>query len=174
MQTLLAHLESSRTAFLAEVAGLSPDQCSLRPSSETWSILDVVEHIATVEMGVLEVFRKRLFEKPCPAEYKVQTAGKDQIIVDAMKDRIARRMSPDLVKPAGRWATPAAALAAFDHARKEMIALLRKETRDLRDYCAPHPSLKALDGYQWILFIATHTDRHRAQIVELRAEFPGA
>ena len=173
MQTLLEHLESSRQAFLAEVAGLSPDQCSLRPSSETWSILDVVEHIATVEIGILEVFRKRLFEKPCPPEYKAQTGGKDQIIVDAMKDRITRRISPDLVKPAGRWPTAAAALAAFDHARKEMIELLGKETRDLRDYCAPHPSLKALDGYQWILFVVTHTDRHRAQIAGLKAEFSG-
>jgi hypothetical protein len=169
METLLAHLENSRKAFIEEVTGLTAAQCSLRPSDESWSILDVVEHIATVEIGVLQVFQTRLFERPCPPEYKAQTAGKDQIIVDAMQDRVARRKSPDLVKPAGRWPTAQAALAAFDQARKAIAELLRRETRDLRDYCAPHPSLKALDGYQWILFIVAHADRHREQIRELKS-----
>jgi hypothetical protein len=169
METLLAHLETSRKAFVDEVQGLTPEQCTSRPTSEAWSILDVVEHIATVEIGVLQVFRTRLFERPCPPEYKAKTLGKDQLVVDAMKDRVARRISPDLVKPAGRWPTAAAALAAFDQARKEIAELLRKETRDLRDYCAPHPSLKSLDGYQWILFIVAHADRHREQIRELKS-----
>ena len=165
---LLEHLERSRRAFHAEVAGLSADQCSAHRSSDAWSITDVVEHIATVEIGVLEVFRTRLFERPCPPEYKAQTSGKDQFIVDAMQDRITRRISPDLVKPAGRWPDAHQALAAFDRARQGMIDLLTKETRDLRAYCAPHPALKALDGHQWILFLATHTDRHREQIRDIK------
>jgi hypothetical protein len=169
MTTLIEHLERSRQAFCEEVAGLTPDQCAVRTSGETWSILDVIEHIATVEIGVLVVFQGRLFAQPCPPEYKARTAGKDQIIVDAMKDRITRRISPDLVKPAGRWPDAVSARSAFERARQGIIDLLGKETRDLREYCAPHPSLKALDGYQWILFLATHTDRHRAQIAELKA-----
>ena len=47
MQTLLEHLERSRIAFHAEAAGLSADQCAARRSSDVWSIMDVVEHIAT-------------------------------------------------------------------------------------------------------------------------------
>lgn len=168
MQTLIAHLESSRKAFIDEVAGLAPDQCTIRSSGEAWSILDIVEHIATVEIGVLEVFRTRMFERTCPPEYKAQTVGKDQLVVDAMKDRTARRVSPDLVKPAGRWPTTLAALEAFDHARRGMMELLDRETRDLRDYCAPHPALKALDGHQWILFIVAHAERHREQIADLK------
>ena len=170
MQSLLAHLARSRKAFLDEVAGLPPEQCIARPADETWSILDVIEHIAAVEMGILEVFRTRLFERPCPPEYKAQTEGKDQLVVDAMKDRVTRRKSPDLVKPAGRWPTAPAAMDAFDQARKGIMYLLGRETRNLRDYCAPHPSLKALDGYQWILFLVAHTDRHREQIADLKAQ----
>ena len=169
MQTLLAHLERSRNAFLDVVAGLSAGQAAARSSGEVWSILDVVEHIATVEIGVVEVVKTRLFVAPCPPEYKAKTAGKDALIVEAMKDRTTRRMSPDLVKPAGRWPTVAAAVDAFTRARNELIELLRHESRDLRDYCAPHPSLKSLDGHQWILFVITHTDRHREQIIELKS-----
>lgn len=176
MQSLLAHLERSRKAFLDEIAGLSAAQGTARPTAGHWSILDVVEHIATVEIGVLDVFRKRMFEHPCLPEHKVQTAGKDQLIVDAMKDRVTRRVAPDFVKPAGRWPNPAAAADAFDQARKSLIDLLSRESRNLRDFCAPHPSLKALDGYQWVLFVCTHTDRHGEQIRDMKAgqEFPAA
>jgi uncharacterized damage-inducible protein DinB len=170
MQTLLTHLETSRKAFLDEVAGLTPEQCAVRPSMDAWSILEVVEHIATVEIGILEVFRTRLFAQPCPPEYKAQTAGKDQLVVDAMKDRTRRRISPDLVKPAGRWPDASSALQAFDRARIALMEFLREEKRDLRNYCAPHPALKALDGHQWILFIVSHTDRHREQIADLKAQ----
>ena len=167
MRTLLAHLETSRQAFIDACANLTPEQSLARASEASWSVLDVVEHIATVEIGIVDVFRFRLFERPCPPEYKAQTVGKDQLVVDAMKDRTSRRISPDIVKPAGRWPSLAAALEAFDRARMEMIQLLGRETRELRDYCAPHPALKALDGYQWILFLVAHTDRHREQIADL-------
>ena len=170
MQTLLTHLEASRKAFLDEVAGLTPERCAVRPSTDAWSILEVVEHIATVEIGILEVFRTRLFAQPCPPEYKAQTAGKDQLVVDAMKDRTRRRISPDLVKPAGRWPDAPSALQAFDRARIALMELLREERRDLRNYCAPHPALKALDGHQWILFIVSHTERHREQIAEMKTQ----
>jgi hypothetical protein len=172
MDTILAHLESSRQDFLAEAAGLAPGRAAARPADGAWSILDVVEHIATVEIGVLEVFRTRMFAAPCPPEFTAKTAGKDQLIVDAMRDRTARRQSPDLVKPAGRWPSAALALDAFDQARSALIALLRAEPRDLRAFCAPHPSLKALDAYQWLLFVTTHTERHREQIREIKAGLP--
>lgn len=168
MDSILSQLENNRTSFLGEIDGLTPEQWSARPAQESWSILDVVEHIATVEIGVLDVLRKRLFQQPCPPEFKVKTIGKDQLIHDAMQDRITRRIAPDLVKPAGRWPAPTAAVEAFDRARQDAISLLSTETRDLRDYCAPHPSFKALDGHQWMVFVVTHTERHREQIKEIR------
>lgn len=174
MENLVVHLENSRTAFLRELEDLTPEQWRARPSPIVWSVLDVVEHIATVELGVLDVFTRRLFAEPCAPEFKAKTIGKDAIIVDAMRDRITRRISPDLVKPAGRWPTPEATVQAFDQARARFISLLRQETRNLRDYCAPHPSLKALDGYQWVLFVVTHTERHREQIREIKAKLPHA
>jgi hypothetical protein len=89
-----------------------------------------------------------------------------------MRDRSRRRDAPDAVRPTGRWPTPAEAIAAFDQTRTDTIRTLEKETRDLRDYCAAHPGLKMLDGYQWVLFVIAHTERHREQIAEIKAE-PG-
>jgi len=33
-----------------------------------------------------------------------------------------------------------------------------------------HPALGALDGYQWVLFLAAHGVRHTKQILEVKAE----
>ena len=52
-----------------------------------------------------------------------------------------------------------------------------KETKDdLRGHGMPHPVLKTLDGYQWVLLIAGHSARHTAQIDEVKADpkFPKA
>jgi hypothetical protein len=41
-------------------------------------------------------------------------------------------------------------------------------TVDLRGYAAPHLVMGQLDGVQWLLFAAAHTERHTRQIIELR------
>ena len=37
---------------------------------------------------------------------------------------------------------------------------------------APHPEMGVMDGYQWLLLIAAHCERHTAQILEIKA-MPG-
>jgi hypothetical protein len=43
----------------------------------------------------------------------------------------------------------------------------------LRDWFAPHPFAGIIDGYQWILFLAAHTDRHAEQIEATRSKLGG-
>ena len=43
---------------------------------------------------------------------------------------------------------------------------MRETSEPLRDRFAPHPFAGMIDGYQWVLFLAAHTDRHAAQIEE--------
>ncbi len=170
MQTLIAHLDTSRNELLSELQDLSAAQWTSKPAEDRWSILEVLEHIATVEMGIFSLLSQKLFEAPATAEQKQQAAGKDAIIMDTMKDRVTRRVAPSFTAPKGRWASPSDALAAFDQTRSRIIQLLQQETRNLRDYCAPHPAFKTLDGYQWVLFMIVHSDRHREQIREIKAE----
>jgi hypothetical protein len=40
----------------------------------------------------------------------------------------------------------------------------------LRAHSAPHPAFQTLDAYQWILFMAAHSDRHTQQINEVKAQ----
>jgi hypothetical protein len=44
------------------------------------------------------------------------------------------------------------------------------KTPNLRDHAVDSPLNKKLDGYEWILFIAAHSERHTKQILEVKAD----
>jgi hypothetical protein len=45
-----------------------------------------------------------------------------------------------------------------------------KNTSDLRDHATMSPIGKNLDAYEWVLFIAAHSERHTKQILEVKAD----
>jgi hypothetical protein len=48
-QRLLAHLQMTESWLLSEVAGLSEAQLRFRTKPDSWSIIDVVEHLSIAE-----------------------------------------------------------------------------------------------------------------------------
>ncbi|MEO8295191.1 MAG: DinB family protein [Gemmatimonadota bacterium] len=172
MQHLIEHLVTSRNEFLEPLHGLSPAQWTFRVGEERWSTFEVLEHVATVDAGVCQLLSDKLFAEPATPEQKAQARGKDELIIEALRDRSRRMESPQFVKPKGRWPAPAEAIAAFEDTRDKTIETLAAFKGDLRDYAAPHPILQTLDGYQWVLFMIAHGERHHEQILEIRRE-PG-
>ena len=60
----------------------------------------------------------------------------------------------------------------FQQRRDRMVAFVESTQEDLRAHSTPHPLLKTMDAYQWILLISAHSERHTAQIEEVKAQ-PG-
>ena len=168
VDTLIDLLKSSRDVFDHSLSGLMPAQWTFKPGPARWSIFEVTEHVATVESGTAQLMSGRLFARPATDQQKAEIRGKDELIVKAMKDRGRPMEAPEFVRPSGRWPSPAGAVAAFQESRDRMVALLSRLPGNLRDYCAPHPMLGTLDGYQWVLFAVKHLDRHIEQIEEIK------
>ncbi len=87
-----------------------------------------------------------------------------------LRDRSQRGEAPERIRPKGRFATREETIRAFEERRAANIAYARETSEPLRDRFAPHPFAGVIDGYQWILFLAAHTDRHAAQIEETRRD----
>ena len=168
VDALVELLQGTRVAFDHALAGLMPAQWTFKPGPTRWSILEVVEHVATVETGAAQLVSGRLISRPATEQQKAEASGKDAVIVQAMKDRRRAMEAPEFVRPSGRWPAPAGAVAAFQESRDRMITLLDRLSGNLRDYCAPHAILGTLDGYQWMLFVGTHLERHTEQIAEIK------
>jgi len=86
-------------------------------------------------------------------------------------DRSQKFQAPEFLRPAARW-NQAALPGEFRTRRDGTIEFLRSTQQDLRSHTLPHPVLKTLDAYQWVLLISAHAQRHTAQIEEVKAH-PG-
>ena len=77
--------------------------------------------------------------------------------------------------PSGRWADFDELLRQFEAARQRTMGFAEATEADLRAYAFPHPFLGPLDCYQWLLFLATHCERHVGQMEEVKSDpaFPG-
>ena len=61
-------------------------------------------------------------------------------------------------------------IAHFKESRDAHIEYVDKTQDDLRDHFSPHPAAGLLDAYQWILLMSAHTERHAAQINEVKGD----
>jgi hypothetical protein len=166
------YLTESRKGVEEAVKGLTDAQLKFKPAPDRWSIAEVVEHLAVIE-DVLRGILGKLPQAPAPAADR-NTKEVDAMILAKVPDRSTKLQAPEAAQPTGRW-TPAATLEHFIASRAQTTALLN-DTPGLRAHVIVHPYFGPLDGYQWIIAAAAHTERHTKQILEVKADpnFPAA
>jgi len=57
----------------------------------------------------------------------------------------------------------------FLKSRAQTVAFL-ESTPDLRGHVADSPLGQPMDAYEWVLFMAAHSQRHTKQILEVKAD----
>jgi uncharacterized damage-inducible protein DinB len=169
-ESLLKNLAESRERLLLMAQGLSREQLHYRSSPGRWTVAECVEHIVTVEGRLLANIRKTLGTAPDPSKRSAME-GKDDAIVDGAARREVRFQAPEFLVPTGRW--PDEQLwKEFEAVRQQTRDFAASTHADLRQHCFKHPVFGELDLYQWLLLIAAHCERHRAQSEEVMAS-PG-
>jgi hypothetical protein len=165
----IARLESSRDRLLAVLEGVTDEQAAFKPSPERWSILQLVEHLATSDPGLLALIRKAL-ESPAQPELMEQARRHDHRFLGELKP-LPRGVNkaPEALKPQGRYSALADAIAAFERQREATIAYARATEDDLRDHFSPHSVLGPMDCFQWLIACAVHVESHTLQIEELKS-----
>jgi hypothetical protein len=166
----LKNLQATHDAFLKSISGLSEKQWRFKPAPDRWSVAEVSEHIAIAESLIFGVVQKQVMMSPIDPAKRAEVAGKDEIILTKVPDRSHKVQAPEFLKPTNRFATREENIKAFEDARKATMDYVRTTQDDLRDHFGPHPALGTLDGYQWILLISAHSERHTKQIEEVKAD----
>ena len=161
---LADHLERSRQELMAALAGLTESQAKVRPDPERWSVLDCVEHVASVEERFLG-FLQNAEKLEAPRVDKEKEAA----LMARVPDRSTRARSPEAVLPAGRFATLAEALEQFDAGRARTVRFAEDRCDDLYSLAAAHPRFGPMNGVEMLIIIAGHARRHAEQIRETRA-----
>jgi hypothetical protein len=161
-QRLLAHLEMTESWVVTELQGLSDAQLRFRMTPETWSITDVIEHLAIAEPQYWQRVQDSMKQPPNTQKLEATDAG----ILWYGIDRTSRATTGEARVPTGKVTNVGEPLGRFRALRATMKEYAKATTDDLR-------SRKLLEGnmdvYQWCLMISTHAQRHILQIREIKA-----
>ena len=173
-ELLLKNLEESRERLLNMAQGLSREQLHHRPAPGRWTVAECLEHITIVEGRVLGSVQKTLEAGPDSSKSS-SMQGKDELLVANVAGRATPLQAPDVLAPTGRWPDEQL-LNEFEEVRRQTRDFAAGTGADLRRHFYRHPAIGELDLYQWLLLIAAHCDRHRAQSEEVMASsgFPRA
>ena len=93
----------------------------------------------------------------------------DELVLTKIPDRSHKVQAPEALKPTARFGDPTATSKHFEESRDKTETVL-KTTPDLRGHVKESPLGVKLDGYEWILYIGAHSDRHTKQILEVKAD----
>ena len=162
-QRLVAHLEMTEAWLESEVNGLSEAQLKFQMTPQSWSVEEVVMHLAIAEPQYWNDFKTSL-AKPANPEFKPQSTDAGMLWYGV--DRTQRTTTGDARVPRGQFPTMQASLASFKKLRVEMMKTAKESQEDLRgrQYLSA-----SQDFYQWFLMISTHSQRHILQIREVKA-----
>ncbi|MCC6536334.1 MAG: DinB family protein [Bryobacterales bacterium] len=166
---LVKHLQRTARELRQAVKGLTPEQLSFKAAPQRWSVAECVEHIALSETFLRGIADKTL-TSPAKTEGLDARKANDAKILSMVPDRSEKFQAPEPLKPAGKFAEVKAGLAEFERARKANLTFIKTTTADLRAHVSPHPVLKEMDVYQWLLTLSAHTERHTKQILEVKAD----
>src|SRR5579884_1436271 len=164
------YLDQSQGCIVGAIKILTEAQWTFKPAPDRWSIAEIVEHIVLVLERVLGPARANLEASPTrPPHPNYQVI--DDIVIFQIPNRLLKFPSPD---------PTSGGLARSEASHRLSVAYaglrdLLETSPNLRNRATPAPPLKAItngayqemDGYQWILAAAAHTERHTKQVLEI-------
>jgi len=130
-----------------------------------------------VQERVLGPILDQLAHAPAPPA-GVDTGIVDAMVINCFPTRLAKFSAPEFVRPVDEISS----VELLDRMTANCNRMIERleSSRGLRGHAVDAPPLKAvskgafevMDGYQWILAAAAHTERHAKQMLEVMAE-PG-
>jgi hypothetical protein len=163
----MKYLETTKKTIQETVKGLTDAQWNFKPGPDRWSVAQVLEHIGATEDSLRGLIEEKVLKAPAAPDRDVRQI--DAMILAAIPDRSRKFQAPEELRPTNRFGSPEDTLKHFLETRAKTEELLKK-TPDLREHAIDSPMGQKLDAYEWILFIAAHSDRHTKQIKEVIAD----
>ena len=162
---LLAHLDMTANWLIDEVSALSSAQLHFQRAPDTWTILQVLEHLIVVGPIYWEDLQRAL--KSPPRERAGSSTDADMLWYGIDRTPIVREKAIPAEQPKGLLRDAQAGLTAYRKAHARLVEYIQTTKDDLRSH---HVDRQGCDAYQWALLISTHEQRHILQIREIKAD----
>jgi DinB family protein len=159
-QRLVSHMEMTASWLADELSGLSQAQLSFRRAPDAWTILEVLDHLVVVGP---------IYWQDLQAALKApdrKSASSDADILWYGIDRTNREKAISSEVPKGLRDFQGG-LEAYRKQHAQLLQYVKTTNDDLR---SKRVERQGCDGYQWLLLISTHEQRHILQIREIKAD----
>jgi DinB superfamily len=163
----LQYLETTKKNVLEATKGLSEAQWNFKSGPDRWSVAQVMEHIAAAEDFIRGTLKEKIMMAPA-GEAGRDVKKTDDAVLAMVPDRTTKAQAPEPLVPTNRFGSPDGAIRHFVESRAATEDFLKTAT-GLRDHVTDSPMGK-LDGYEFVLLIAAHSERHTKQINEVKAD----
>lgn len=147
--------------------GLSTAQLNYKSTPDRWSPQECLYHIAFSE-GALRGALDQALQAPADPAAKAELKMTDEQIKTMITDRSSKIKTMEPFEPQNTgFKTMEEAAVAFKSKRAMLMELVKNSNADMRNHIVILPFGK-MDAYQFILFIAGHTNRHTQQLNEVK------
>ncbi len=163
----LKYMNDTKADFVKQLTGLSDAQLNFRAAEGRWTIAEIAEHIIVVENALMGMFNAPNARTTVKCEDVPRIA--DTALILAITNRGQKFTAPEQVRPNGRWKTREDLLANFEKTRAATIDYIKANKDDLRSTFVRSP-MGTIDSLQGLLFLTGHSDRHLAQLKEVKAD----
>src|SRR5579859_1180667 len=161
------YLEKTKQGVLDATKGLSEAQWNFKAGPDRWSIAQVMEHIAAAEDYIRGLVVEKVMVAPAVPDRDLKKT--DDMVMAMIPDRSQKAQAPEPLVPTNRYNSPEGSVNFFLDSRATTENFV-KSTPGLRDHAIDSPMGMKLDGYQFVLLIAAHSERHTKQILEVKAD----
>lgn len=165
---ILERLETERALLVERVEKIPAHLRDSRPDSTSWSIAEVLEHVARVETGITKLLTVRGQEPP-PSETPdpEQSSIYDSRLQGLVRDRGKRIEAPERVHPTGAMSA-SDGLAHLATTRAGLLSAFSSANSDALDKMThPHTVFGPLTLRSWMALVADHDARHADQIDDI-------
>ena len=166
-QALLVLLDHERANLMAQFERVPVARRAVRASEGAWSAVEIVEHVARVEAGVVKMIAKGGEMPRTATAAEIASAQMTPERIAAVRGRDVKLSAPERVHPTGTLSRG----MAIDHlaaARAGLRAAVDAADPAVLDgILFPHPFIGPLTLRAWVALVAHHDARHAEQLAEV-------
>ena len=173
---IAAYMGSTWEKLEASLAQLSDQQWTYKPADSVWSIAEIAEHLEKSEMELYNLLDQQLMSSEAAPDKAEEVSTKTHMVMETIKSRQQKFKTRPNLEPQGKYSSASEFLASFKLLRDRTLKYAQNSEQALRHHFIPFGPLGDLDGYQILMFMTGHLERHYEQIEEVKSNpgFPSA
>lgn len=155
---------------LQDIIGqLTPTELNYKKNTEAWSIMEILEHLVLVEIGIAKMIGNN--KGSIQEKANLQNT---EMLKKFTKNREKKYKAPVTIQPTGMIKEAASAIEMLVNNRERLTDAINSDKIDWMIETPPHPFAGPMSKRDWLDFMSAHMDRHMDQITEVISEMKSA